>query len=595
MTSISRRTLLQAAGAAAATGLVVRPAWAEPDPAFAPFLHGVASGDPLADGVLLWTRVTQASKAPVTVAWRVATDVGMKDIVAKGDATTNADRDYTVKVEVRGLKPAAWYFYDFAFDGRHSIIGRTKTAPRGAVDHLRFGVASCANYTGGFFNAYALMAKRNDLDAVIHVGDYIYDYGNGPDRYGPEGGATLSSKRDHDPPVEMVTLEHYRRRHGWYKLDPDLRRLHQLIPFVATWDDHESADNSWRGGAVNHGNDNYGPEGPWDDRKRASRRAYSEWMPVRMTDPARVWRRVRYGDLADLIVMDTRLERDKQVGTQAALIVSGTEIDDPARIMISSPQRKFVFDALADKSARWKVVCQQVILGQFDAGGLPLLSDDPDTPSFVLRDGGNAVNPDQWDGYTAERERLFKQVRDKNVKDVVVLTGDVHSSWALDLTEDPFNPLKYNPLTGSGALGVEYVTPSITAASLGFGVEDLTHVPGSGELVEAAVPLANPHVKYFNAFDHGYFTLDLTAGHAQADWWYVDTIFRPSKNESAGPSWTVASGAAHLVEASGPAAAGRQAPATPPASPSPAPTEPLPPTLSASAATRRLQRQLHLQ
>jgi alkaline phosphatase D len=587
--------LLQAAGAAAATGLVVRPAWAEPDPAFAPFLHGVASGDPLADGVLLWTRVTQSSKAPVMVAWRVATDVGMKHIVANGHATTNADRDYTVKVNVRGLRPAAWYFYDFAFDGRHSIIGRTKTAPRGAVDHLRFGVASCANYTGGFFNAYALMAQRNDLDAVIHLGDYIYDYGNGPDRYGPEGGAHLSSKRDHDPPVEMVTLEHYRRRHGWYKLDPDLRRLHQLFPFVATWDDHESADNSWRGGAVNHGNDNYGPEGPWEARKGASRRAYSEWMPVRMADPARVWRRIRYGDLADLIVMDTRLERDEQVGMLGALIVSGTEIDDPARIMISPAQRTFVFDALADKAARWKVVCQQVILGQFDAGGLPKVSDEPDTPAFVVRDGGNAVNPDQWDGYTAERERLFKQIRDKNVRNVVVLTGDVHSSWALDLTEDPFNPLKYNPITGSGALGVEYVSPSITAASLASSFEEIVGVPGTGAAIEAAVPIANPHVKYFDGFRHGYFTLDLTAGHAQADWWYVDTIFRPSKNESGGPSWTVQSGAAHLVEASGPAAAGRQAPASPPASPSPAPTEPLPPTLSAAAAAKRLQRQVHLQ
>jgi alkaline phosphatase D len=263
--------------------------------------------------------------------------------------------------------------------------------------------------------------------------------------------------------------------------------------------------------------------------------------------------------------------------------------------MIGPAQRKFVFDALADKTAKWKVVCQQVILGQFDAGGLPKVSDEPDTPSFVIRDGGNAVNPDQWDGYTAERERLFKQIRDKNVKNVVVLTGDVHSSWALDLTEDPFNPIEYNPLTGTGALGVEYVSPSITAASLASSFEEIVGVPGTGDAIVALVPLANPHVKYFDGFRHGYFTLDITGDHAQADWWYVDTILRPSRSESGGPSWTVQSDTAHLVEASGPAAAGRQAPSTPPASPSPAPAEPLPATLRASDASRTFQQHLHLQ
>lgn len=244
--SYDRRAFLRRAGLATAGAAMVagmpRPAAAQ-DPGLEPFLHGVASGDPVADGVILWTRVTPVDAAPVPVTWRVATDADMNQIVREGSTTADPARDHTVKIDVRGLGAGRWYFYEFEALGGRSIVGRTRTAPAGGGDHLRLGVVSCSNYQGGFFNAYARLAERNDLDAIIHLGDYIYEYGNGTDRYGPGAGA-LSAARDHQPATEMISLGDYRLRHAGYKLDPDLRRLHQLYPWVVTWDDHESTNNA---------------------------------------------------------------------------------------------------------------------------------------------------------------------------------------------------------------------------------------------------------------------------------------------------------------------------------------------------------------
>lgn len=549
-----RRTFLRRAGllgAGALTAGVARPAAAADDD-LAPFLHGVASGDPTASGVILWTRIS-GHPGRVSVRWRVATDVDMRDVVASGLASTDADRDHTVKVDATGLSAGTWYFYDFEAFGRRSLVGRTKTAPAGAVDHLRFGVASCSNYQGGFFNAYARLAERDDLDAILHLGDYVYEYGNGDDRYGP-GSGELESPRDHVPGHEMVSLADYRQRHAGYKLDPDLRRLHQLLPFVVTWDDHESTNNSWRDGAENHEPE----EGAWEPRKAASQQAFAEWLPVRTEDPARVYRVLRYGDLADIVVLDTRLDdRDEQVGEAGVTVVSGEEIDDPERRLIGDEQRAMLFDVLASSTARWRVIAQQVIVGQWNGGGLPQLPDQPDLPRFFLRDGGNALNPDQWDGYTAERDRLFAHIRDNGIEDVVVLTGDVHTSWALDLTEDPYDPTRYNPVTGDGALGVEFVTPSITSANF--------EILGPAAITaEEGTKADNPHVKWVDFTKHGYYVLDLTAERAQADWFFVDTVLAPSDAETLGASWQAVAGDNHVTEATGPAAEGAAAPAAPP-------------------------------
>ncbi|MBW3659794.1 MAG: alkaline phosphatase D family protein, partial [Actinobacteria bacterium] len=412
---LDRRAFLQRAGLAGAGAVALaganRPA-AVADEALAPFLHGVASGDPLQDRVVLWTRVTVPGRGPADVRWRIARDPELTDVVASGTVRADADRDHTVKVDPTGLAAGTTYWYAFEALGAHSIVGRTKTAPAGGVDRLRFGVVSCSNLTGGYFNGYALVAKRNDLDAVLHMGDYIYEYGNGDDRYGPE---ELEGERDHVPPHEMVVLADYRARFANYRLDPDLRRLHQLYPWITVWDDHEITNDSWRDGAENHEPD--APDTPgeagldYQVRKREAQRAYDEWLPLRTDDPARIYRSFRYGDLADLVLLDTRIEgRDEPTGGPLTPNLTDRSLDDPERELISEGQRTWLYGQLKasqDRGATWRVLGQQVMLMQWNAGGIPRGIGGQDVPTLVTRDNGNAVNPDAWDGYTAERDRLY--------------------------------------------------------------------------------------------------------------------------------------------------------------------------------------------
>src|SRR6185436_15167400 len=248
-----------------------------------PFAHGVASGDPLPDAVILWTRVTPRGPdtSRISVEWRLARDVELTDIVAAGSVDTDAEADFTVKLDVGSLEQATTYYYDFQALGVRSRVGRTRTLPRGEAQRARIAVVCCANYPAGFFNAYRLVAERADLDLVLHLGDYLYEYGNGT--FGD--GAAID--RVPSPDREIVSLEEYRQRHAQYKRDPDLQEAHRQHPFVAIWDDHEVANNAYRDGAANHQPDS---EGDWASRKAAAMRAYFEWMPIRERDP---------GDTAD--------------------------------------------------------------------------------------------------------------------------------------------------------------------------------------------------------------------------------------------------------------------------------------------------------
>jgi alkaline phosphatase D len=534
-----RRQFLQRAGlagAATAVATVAPRPLARADDDLAPFLHGVASGDPTADAVVIWTRLTTGEpEAPVL--WEVATDLDLHDVIASGQTVASADRDHTVKVDVTGLPAGTWLYYRFLQDGRSSLVGRTRTAPVGAVAGARFGVVSCSNYQHGFFNAYARLAEREDLDAILHLGDYLYEYQVVADGGYGEDEANLAGPRRHDPPVEMVDLDDYRTRHAQYKLDPDLRRLHQLFPWVTTWDDHESTNNSYRDGAENHDD----TEGDWETRKNFSRQVYDEWMPTRTDDPARLWRAFRWGDLLDLVVLDTRLERDPIIGTMGATVLAD-EVDDPDRIMLSEEQRAFLYDALAGKQTAWKVIQQQVIMAPWNAAAFPTTGATQDVPIPVLRDDGNTANPDQWDGYTAERRNLFDHIRDNAIEDVVVLTGDVHSSWAIDLTDTPFDVSTYNPATGEGAIGVEFVCTSVTSSGPAIVGPELA-------AIEAGTRADNPHVKWTNFSERGYMVLDVTPERAQADWWLVDTVLEPSDGQQHGANWLSVRGDNHLTEA----------------------------------------------
>jgi alkaline phosphatase D len=570
--TFDRRDFLRRAGltgaVAAATTLVGpgRPP-ARADESLAPFLHGVASGDPLADQVILWTRITTAGTEDVPVRWIVATDVELNDVVASGEVAATATRDWTVKVDAAGLSPHSWYFFAFEALGKRSLVGRTKTAPAAgqAVDHLRYAVVSCSSYQHGYFNAYARIAARDDLDAVIHTGDYLYEYG--PGEYG--------DLRAHEPAKEYVTLDDYRTRHAQYKLDPDLRRLHQLFPFVTTWDDHESTDNSYRDGANNHDD----TEGEWSQRKATAQRVYDEWMPIRSSgDPNIIYRHLAWGDLVDVIVLDTRLEgRDEQLkypGTDTEALGLLLVADDPDRRIMSDEQMSWLQERLRTSSATWKIVAQQVILSGWNAGGLPRFPiEGPDTPLFV-RDGGNALNPDAWDGYNHQRLAFLDFLKTEGIDNTIVLTGDVHSSWAFDITPDPFNPVTdYNPVTGEGAVGVEFVAPAITSPPLGETFGGGTQA----QVIEQAFLSDNPQMKMSEIRSNGYIVLDITPDRAQADWFFVDTVTEVSDTESFHAGWFAPAGANHLTQASAAATAAEPAPAIPAATPPPgsqAPTDP---------------------
>lgn len=466
------------------------------DTRYAPFYHGVASGDPMPDRVMIWTRLTTQDVGPLSLNWAVATDTGMTNVVRSGSATTIDTLDHTLKVDVTGLNPGTWYYYRFEYQGRYSLTGRTYTAPTGAVDSLRFGVVSCSNYEAGYFNAYGALARRNDLYAIFHLGDYIY-----------EGGGDGSGDRDHDPDHEIIDLTDYRIRHSQHKLDEDLRDLHQMYPFVTVWDDHESANDSYKDGAENHDPQN---EGPWADRKTASIRAYKEWMPLRDPDPGnrtRIWRTLHYGDLMDLIMLDTRLyARDEQV--------SGSAIDDPQRSMIGPEQLGWLSQELQQSSAQWKVIGQQVMMAPLE---VPFIG---------------PVNTDQWDGYRAERQRLYDSILTKNIQNVVVLTGDIHSAWANDLPT-----ANYNASTGAGAVGVEFVCTSITSTNSVVGVP------------VGIINSANPHIKYVNLADHGYTLLDVNQVRAQSDFWFVSNVANPNQyGQSWEESWYCADTTRHLQQ-----------------------------------------------
>ncbi len=295
------------------------------------FGHGVASGDPRSDRLVLWTRVSRAT-GEVSVRWTMAENPGLTRVVARGETRTGAGRDYTVKVDVAGLTPGTTYYYRFEALGARSVVGRTRTLPAAGVGRVRLALASCSNFAHGYFNAYRRIARRLDVDVVLHLGDYIYEYEQGRDAE-----ADFAKLRVLDPLTEITALEDYRRRYALYRSDPDLQAAHQQHPFIAVWDDHEVANNAWREGAENHQLE----DGDFRTRRDAAYRAYLEWLPVRDTGSARqplIYRSFAIGDLADLIMLDTRvIGRDQQVGRQD---VGGLE--DPRRTILGPAQEHWL-------------------------------------------------------------------------------------------------------------------------------------------------------------------------------------------------------------------------------------------------------------
>ncbi|MEV6111892.1 alkaline phosphatase D family protein [Streptomyces sp. NPDC052109] len=504
-----RRTVVKAAAATAvlagplAAGLPARAADQAPA-----FLHGVASGDPLPDGILLWTRVTPVPDAipgsgvgPDTeVSWVVATDKALTNIVAKGSLTATAASDHTVKADIRGLEPATDYWFRFSAGGTDSPVARTRTAPAAdaRVPGLRFGVVTCANWEAGYFAAYRHLAARGDLDAWLHLGDYIYEYKSG------EYAARGTVVRPHAPANEIITLADYRIRHGKYKTDPDLQALHLKAPVVAIWDDHEFADNAWSGGAVNH---TEGAEGTWTARKAAAKQAYFEWMPVRPAIEGTTYRRLRFGKLADLSLLDLRSFRSQQASAGSG------SVDDPNRTITGRAQLDWLKAGLKASDTKWRLVGNSVMIAPFVIGSLTADLLKPLAKLLDLPQDGIGINTDQWDGYTHDRRELLDHLRSNAIGNTVFLTGDIHMSWANDV---PVDAGTY-PLSPSAA--TEFVITSVTSDNL----DDIVKVP-EGTVSAVAAPLieaANRHVHWVDTDRHGYGVLDITDDRAQMDYYVL--------------------------------------------------------------------------
>ncbi|MFF9847408.1 alkaline phosphatase D family protein [Streptomyces litmocidini] len=519
----TRRSVVKAAAATAAVAPVLlgaaSPALA--DTGAPAFLHGVASGDPLPDGVLLWTRVTPTPEAvpgsglgpDVQVGWELAEDRSFARVVASGTTTASAASDHTVKADVRGLRPATAYWFRFTVGTVVSPAARTRTAPAAdaATPGVRFGVVSCANWESGHFSAYCHLAARADLDAVLHLGDYLYEYASGA--Y-PEAKYVV---RQHEPRHEIVSLADYRTRHGKYKTDADLQALHAAHPVIAIWDDHEFANDAWSGGAENH---TPGAEGEWAARVAAAKQAYFEWMPVRASTEGTVFRRLRFGRLADLHLLDLRSFRSAPAKTG-----SGT-VDDPERSITGRAQLDWLKAGLAGSDATWQLVGTSVMISPVAFGSLPAYLLEPLAGLLGLPKEGIAVNVDQWDGYTDDRKELLAHLTARAIRNTVFLTGDIHMAWANDV---PVKAATY-PLSESAA--TEFVVTSVTSDNL----DDLLHVaPGTLSVVAAgAVKAANRHVKWVDMDHHGYGVLDVTAARSQMDYYTVSDKTDPA----ATAAWT---------------------------------------------------------
>jgi alkaline phosphatase D len=462
------------------------------------FSHGVASGDPLPEAVILWTRVTVEDDAPVNVWWEISETPDFRRRVQVGELEARSERDHTVKLDVTGLESRRTYWYRFFAQGVESMHGQTRTPARGAIDAARIAFCSCSRYDNGWFHAYRDLAEQTDVDAVLHLGDYIYEYGANPD-----------ALRPFDPPNEIVSLDDYRRRYRQYHTDPDLQAARAAHPFVVVWDDHESTNNAFTDGAQNH----QPSEGDWAARKQAAWQAYSEWMPIRDTDPLKIWRQLAIGDLVDIWMLDTRLwGRD-------APEEAGGDVNDPNRQLLGADQEAWLFAGMQASTAAWKLLGQQV-------------------PMAINRASAFDFVGDKWGEYSAARDRLYDVIRDTPVADVIVLSGDIHCAWAIDLADDPYDAERYDGATGQGALAVELVTGGITQGAF------------SGAFAQSlgdAVVREEPPVQYANIGDKGYVMLDLTAERTVATWRFVSTVTEQEHERLLGARVTIERGSAHAV------------------------------------------------
>lgn len=523
MGNLNRRHFLAGLAAATLTPKVVRSFEDIPIDfsAGAVFQHGVASGDPLERRVILWTRITPTVPLPyVRVHCVIYADASMRRPIRRLRLITGPWRDYTVKVDVSNLRPGGTYYYRFEALGQESSIGRTRTLSTGQPDHLRFAVASCSNYSDGFFSAYRHISNREDLDFVLHLGDYLYEYGD------ETSGSRELTGRVHSPNAELIALDQYRERHSQYKMDMDLQEAHRQHPFITVWDDHETANNAWSMGAANH----QPGDGDYAIRKSAAMQAYFEWMPIRVegarfAHDENIFRSFRFGDLARIDMLDSRLfGRDQQTPMlidpfTGDLLVDPSEVpaileelESSTRQMLGQVQEDWLhrrLEASTRRKVQWHLLGQQTMLAQIQT----LL------PGTDLR---IPINTDQWDGYPDARARLLRAVANTGRDNLIILTGDMHSSWANEVAETPYDGATYDPSTSQGSRAVEFITPGITSRAVDSAV---------APLIEERVLAANPHTKYVEFRHQGYALMDIDRRRARCEWFHLDDVANPHSSE----------------------------------------------------------------
>lgn len=493
------------------------------------FAHGVASGDPSNDSVVLWTRVSppKGQHKNVTVHWQIAADMGFTQVHASGKTSTNNERDYTVKVDASSLRPGQRYFYRFLCGKQYSQTGRTWCLPKADIESLCLAVASCSNFPFGYFNAYREIALDDEIDFTVHLGDYIYEYGD--DEWGADSGRAMG--RQHEPAHEIVSLGDYRQRHAQYKTDRFSQLMHASCPTILLWDDHESANNPYRHGAQNHQT----VEGEWIKRREASLQAYFEWMPIRDPkldgDRAEYWRHYEFGQLASLISLETRhTGRHKQVDYAEHLSTITTPqqrqefvddvLNDASRKMLDAQQQQFYSAEMKLAGAKkWRLIGNQIPLARTYVPPLELLFADgliPDKHAMFsagqeyirLSELNLPLYTDTWDGYPAAREEFYAMNSRLGVNDLLVLTGDSHSFWANRLFD------------GDGqAMGVELGTAGITS-------------PGDFEMYDAALATKidealadhNDEVVWTDGLHRGFIKLSLNSETADVEFKTVSTV-----------------------------------------------------------------------
>ena len=440
------------------------------------FTHGVASGDPRETSVVLWTSIGSNLGDNPKVEWTMSSTPDMNNIVASGQMKRTSDDATTFKIKATGLRPSSRYFYQFTYEGQRSVVGKTKTI--GQSETLHIGVVSCANYEAGYFNSYDALAKK-DLDLVMHLGDYIYEYG--PGTYGDS-----TIQRKHVPAREIVSLDDYRQRYAQYRMDESLQLVHQNHPFVNIWDDHEISNNAYKDGAENHQDD----EGSYATRAAIAKQAYTEWMPTELGMDEPLYRTYSFGNMATVVMLDGRLEgRTKQVENGAST---------QGQSMLGNTQLEWMKNQLSQSTANWKILGNQVIF----------------SPMNLSRVSQRTHNMDAWDGYAEERNDIVNFIAIQQLQDVLIVSGDTHMSWGIEV---PFHAESY-PYTNE-AVAVEIGIPSISSSNLNESAptEDVI-------FAERVLKASNPHLKFVDGRNHGYVILNLDKDTAIIDWYAVSNL-----------------------------------------------------------------------